>query len=112
MSKVSNYLVRVVLLVMLWWISAPSTAEQGPVMVCQVKGSDDQFLVYPRQKVFNSETFMIYQLIDGMTLLAINRQTLRFNRLSNLNLLPQSTLDPSWPPEPIQFFSGTCKVAD
>ncbi len=78
-------------------------------MVCYVDGSDDQFRVYPRQQVFTSERFAIYQLIDGLTVLVINKQTLRFNRLSNLNLLPTSSLDPEMPPEPYQYFTGRCR---
>ena len=101
------------LLALLISICTPLNADSGDLaMLCHVDGSDDLFKVYPRQKIYSSEQFIIYQLIDGLTVLVINKQTLRFNRLSNLNLLPQSTLDPAWPPEPMQFFSGTCKAAD
>ena len=78
-------------------------------MVCHVDSSDDLFKVYPRQLAYTGEQFNIYQLIDGLTVLIVNTQTMRFNRLSSLNLLPRSTLDPSWPAEPPQFFSGWCE---
>jgi len=75
---------------------------------CHVDGTDDLFKVYPRQQIFASDQFSIYQLIDGLTVLVINNQTQRFNRLSNLNLLPNSTLDPQMLPEPLQYFTGYC----
>jgi len=83
-------------------------ASSDPEITCHVDGTDDLFKVYPRQQIFTSNQFSIYQLIDGLTVLIINRQTLQFNRLSSLNLLPHSSLDPELPPEPIQFFSGRC----
>ncbi|MDJ0833522.1 MAG: hypothetical protein QNJ69_08365 [Gammaproteobacteria bacterium] len=84
-------------------------ANKPAEVICYVDGTDDLFKVYPRQLVFESDRFAIYQLIDGLTLLVINKQTRRFNRLSNLNLLPESTLDPEMPPEPYQYFTGQCQ---
>jgi len=84
-------------------------ADSSSEIVCQVENSDDLFKVYPRQLVFKSDQFLIYQLIDGLSILIINTKTMRFNRLSNLNLLSNSTLDPALPPEPLQFFSGRCE---
>ena len=88
-----------------------ATAAWPSEITCLVDGSDDQFRVYSRQQIFDSDRFAIYQLIDGLTVLIINKQTLRFNRLSNLNLLAESTLDPEMPPEPYQYFSGRCEIA-
>lgn len=84
-------------------------ADSSSEIICQVENSDDLFKVYPQQLVFKSEHFIIFQLIDGLTILIINTRTMRFNRLSNLNLLSNSTLDPALPPEPLQFFSGRCE---
>jgi hypothetical protein len=86
-------------------------ASFEPEITCHVDGTDDLFKVYPRQKIFSSNQFSIYQLIDGLTVLIINRQTLQFNRLSSLNLLPHSTLDPELPAESMQFFSGRCEFS-
>ena len=98
------------LLILAGWI-ATASADWPSEITCHVDGTDDLFRVYARQQVFDSERFAIYQLIDGLTVLVINKQTRRFNRLSNLNLLPESTLDPEMPPEPYQYFSGLCDKA-
>lgn len=85
-------------------VFADTTGE----VICYVDKSDDLFKVYPRQLIFESKQFSIYQLIDGLTVLVLNNQTMRFNRLSNLNLLSASTLDPQMPPEAYQYFTGGC----
>ncbi len=96
------------LLALLMLVSQPTIADHAGALTCTVDGSRDQFVVYPSQQVFNSEAFSYYQMIDGLTVLVVNNPSLRFNRLSNLNLLPQSTLDPHKPAEKAQFFSGQC----
>ncbi len=90
-------------------VCTSSARAESTEMTCYVDGTDDLFKVYPRQQVFASDRFAIYQLIDGLTVLVINKQTMRFNRLSNLNLLAESTLDPEMPPEPYQYFTGSCR---
>ena len=80
-------------------------------MTCKVNGSDDYFIVYEEQLSYSSETFSHYQLIDGLTVIVVNKDTLRFNRLSNLNLLANSTIDPQQPPEQHQLFEGLCVIA-
>lgn len=87
-----------------------STVHAAPpeTLICSVDGSNDDFIVYPEQVVYSSASFSHYQLIRGLTVLVVNKHTLRFNRLSNLNLLPSSTLDPAKKPENIQIFSGSC----
>lgn len=87
------------------------SAQTSGEVICYVDESDDLFKIYPDQLIFESEQFAIYQLINGLTVLILNKQTQRFNRLTNLNLLPGSTLDPQMPPEPYQFFSGYCDVS-
>jgi hypothetical protein len=86
-------------------------ANKSGEVICYVDKSDDLFKVYSRQLIFESKQFSIYQLIDGLTVLILNKQTMRFNRLSNLNLLAGSTLDPAMPPEPYQYFSGHCEYS-
>jgi len=81
-------------------------------LICTVSDSRDYFLVYPYQLIYASEKFSHYQLIDGLTVLVINKTTMRFNRLSNLNLLPSSAIDPKKPPENYQFFNGLCKYSE
>jgi len=91
-----------------------SSAQAGlrHSLVCTVSDSRDYFLVYPYQLIHTSEKFSHYQLIDGLTVLVVNKTTMRFNRLSNFNLLPSSTIDPKKPPENYQFFTGLCKHSD
>ena len=81
-------------------------------LVCSVDGSKDEFSVYPDQLVYASKSFLHYQMISGLTVLIVNRETMRFNRLSNLNLLQHSTLDPKKQPENIQLFNGSCKAVN
>ena len=104
----AKLLVSIIPIVTLVLCGSGARAEPGEV-ICYVDGTDDLFKVYPRQQVFASDRFTIYQLIDGLTVLVINKQTRRFNRLSNLNLLAHSTLDPEMPPEPYQYFTGSCR---
>jgi hypothetical protein len=85
-----------------------ATANDGDRLSCLVDDSDDRFELYPDQLSYRGHNFDHYQLIDGLTVVVVNRRTGKFNRLSNLNLLPHSTLDPSRAAEPIQFFTGRC----
>jgi len=80
-------------------------------LICSVSGSRDYFKVYPHQLIYSSKEFSHYQLIDGLTVLVVNKNTMLFNRLSNLNLLQSSATDPNKPTENYQFFSGSCKFS-
>lgn len=90
-------------------ISLNAQADPSSELLCRVEHTDDVFQVYPNQLIYNSKQFSIYQLIDGLTVLIVNSDTMRFNRISNINLLASSTLDPSWPAEPYQYFTGQCE---
>lgn len=87
--------------------SAMAITERA--IICQVNGSVDYFALDATKQIYASKNFTYYQLIDGLTVLIVNNKTLKFNRLTNLNLLAHSTLDPNNPPEPRQFFSGSCQ---
>lgn len=87
-------------------------ASSHDALVCTVSDSRDYFMVYPHQLIYSSDKFSHYQLIDGLTVLVVNKDTMRFNRLSNLNLLQSSIMDPDKPPENYQFFNGLCKVSE
>lgn len=91
--------------------SLPTFSAASGSLTCTVDGSRDSFVVYPAQQVFNSAQFSYYQMMDGLTVLILNKRTQGFNRLSNLNLLPHSSLDPHWPAEAPQLFSGHCSTA-
>ncbi len=84
------------------------TALAEAMLDCRVAGTDDRFIVYPHQRIYRSDSFDYYQLMQGLTVLVVHRQTRQFNRLSNLNLLPSSSLDPQRSAEPYQFFNGQC----
>lgn len=90
------------------------TLQANPkhALICSVDGSQDDFKVYSEQLVFTSREFSHYQLIDGLTILVVNHKTMRFNRLTNLNLLPHSTMDPNRPVENYQLFTGSCKASE
>jgi len=87
-------------------------ADTHKSLICTVSDSRDYFKVYPYQLIYSSDEFSHYQLINGLTVLVVNKNTMRFNRLSNLNLLPSSVMDPNKPPENYQFFSGLCKHSE
>jgi|GEM_PF-2288362 len=82
------------------------------LLICTVSDSRDYFQVYPYQLIYSSDKFSHYQSIDGLTVLVVNKNTMRFNRLSNLNLLQSSSMDPNKPPESYQFFSGLCQFSE
>jgi len=86
-------------------------ADSHKSFICTVSGSRDYFKVYPHQLIYSSNEFSHYQLIDGLTVLVVNKNTMLFNRLSNLNLLQSSAMDPNKPPENYQLFSGSCKFS-
>jgi len=81
----------------------PQVAIAEEVLLCQVDGSDDQFIFYPHMLVQKSERFDVYVLMGGVTVAVVERDTGRFNRLTNLNLLDHS--------EKVQFFQGRCRPA-
>ncbi len=70
------------------------------MLTCIVEGSDDRFLLYPEQRIYRSPGFEIYALMGGMTVATVARSDLRFNRITQLNLLPQ--------PDSVQWFEGQC----
>ena len=88
---------------------APVHAENVPRLTCLVAGSEDVFELYPEQLAYEGKHFWHFQVIDGLTVVVVHQPSLQFNRLSNLNLLPNSTLDPSREPEAEQFFTGQCQ---
>ena len=87
-------------------------ADFDSPIICTVGDSNDYFKVYPSQLMYTSDTFSHYQLMDGLTVLMIHKQTMQFNRLSNLNLLKNSVIDPNKPPDDYQFFNGSCRFYD
>lgn len=91
--------------------SQPLRSEIQYPLHCWVDGSNDRFDVYPSQLSYTSDSFSHYQLIEGLTVLVVNNKTMRFNRLSNLNLLPHSTTDPTKPPDRFQLFGGLCEIS-
>jgi hypothetical protein len=97
-----------ILLLLLACSNATVYADSSGEVICYVDKTDDLFRAYPDQLIFESKQFSIYQLINGLTVLILNKQTMRFNRFSNLNLLSGSTLDPEMPPEAYQYFTGRC----
>ena len=106
--KPSTRICSLLLLVSAQLFGAVALASENNALTCLVEGTDDRFELYPRQISYESARFLHYQLIEGLTVIVVNRKTLRFNRLSNLNLLEHSTLDPTRPAEPIQYFTGQC----
>ena len=89
-------------------VSSLVYASESEEWLCQVEGSDDRFRVDTSQRIYHNARFQVFQLIDGLTVLVLNNKTRRFNRLSSLNLLSHSSLDPERAAEPAQFFSGLC----
>ena len=87
-------------------------ADSHRPLFCTVSDSNDYFKVYPSQLIYSSDTFSHYQLMNGLTVLMVNKKTMRFNRLSNLNLLQSSVIDTKKPPDDYQFFNGLCKFSD
>ena len=69
-------------------------------LLCDVDGSDDRFILYLDQRIYRSANFDVYALMGGMTLATVSRASLRFNRVTQLNLLRQL--------DQIQWFSGQC----
>ncbi|WP_210394966.1 hypothetical protein [Motiliproteus sediminis] len=68
---------------------------------CKLQDSDDRFILYPEQLVAQTATHAVYSLMGGLTLAVVQRQTLRFNRITSLNLQPR--------PDRMQLFSGQCQ---
>ena len=82
-------------------------AEQP--LLCKLATSEDYFALYADQVSYEGELFRHYSMLSGLTVIVLNKQTLSFNRLSNLALLPESTLDVNRPAEPNQLMSGQCR---
>jgi len=93
-------------------LSSLTQADSHNPLICSVSDSRDYFQVYPSQLIYSSDKFSYYQLIGGLTVLVVNKNTMRFNRLSNLNLLQNSTMDPNKSPENYQLFNGLCKFSE
>lgn len=108
MLKIIRQSCRISLLLPLFGFMTESYGSAETPINCLVDGTDDLFQLYQQQISYQSPSFTHYQLINGLTVVIVNRTTLRFNRLTNLNLLPHSTLDPTKPAEPIQMFNGQC----
>lgn len=77
-------------------------------LLCKLATSEDYFALYDDQVSYESGLFRHYSMLSGLTVIVLNKQTLGFNRLSNLALLPVSTLDINRPAEPNQLMSGQC----
>ncbi|WP_421862412.1 hypothetical protein [Motiliproteus sp.] len=83
-------------------VSIGSVQASQP-LVCDVKGSDDRFLLYQEQRIYRSERYEVYALMGGLTLATVARDSLKFQRTSQLNLLPQ--------PDRLQLFEGQCRYS-
>ncbi|WP_133297398.1 hypothetical protein [Motiliproteus coralliicola] len=79
------------------------SAQASQPLVCDVKGSDDRFLLYPEQQIYRSKSYDVYALMGGLTLATVSRQSLKFLRITQLSLLPQ--------PDRLQLFEGQCHPA-
>ncbi|WP_027859043.1 hypothetical protein [Marinobacterium jannaschii] len=80
-----------------------AAAVQAP-LYCDVRGSDDHFILYSHQIIWSGEHYIFYTLMDGLTIAAVHRPSLRYNRLTNLNL--------HQPGERLQLFSGQCQISE
>lgn len=83
-------------------VPVPVLALTTPsVLECRVDGSDDRFLFYPEQRIYQSGEHWVFSLMGARTLGVVHRATLRFNRLTSLNI--QAV------PDRLQLFSGQCR---
>ena len=105
---ISNPTLRLAVVALLGLSFSTIAATQQHIS-CKVGDSLDYFTLDSSQQIFASANFTFYQQFDGLTIVALNNHTLRFNRLTNLNLLPNSATDPNAPPQSLQFFSGHCQ---
>ncbi len=88
---------------------APTLIAQ--TLQCQIAGSDDIFLLYPEQKLTNTDDFYIYQNFNGLVITTVNTQTMNFNRISHFNLLPEPLpLDNKEQNQDAQLISGLCEI--
>lgn len=78
-----------------------ATIHAAQPLVCDVKGSDDHFLLYQEQRIYRSDRFDVYALMGGLTLATVSRESFKFQRTSQLNLLPE--------PDRLQLFEGQCR---
>lgn len=108
LSILKRYGITLGYILLLIGLNQKSLAADTAELSCDVDGSRDFFELYTEQLSFQGADFWHYQMMGGLTLIVVNRESLRFNRLSNLNLLSSSTLDPNRKPEAVQLFSGQC----
>jgi len=107
---ISNQSQRLAFVALLGFSLAFSTiAATQQHISCKVSNSLDYFSLDSSKQIFASANFTFYQQFDGLTVVVLNNHTLRFNRLTNLNLLANSATDPNKPPQSLQFFSGHCQ---
>ena len=99
-----------VLLAMSSWATQVSEQEADNEYLCKLAGSADYFVLYQRQVSYEGTDFRHYTMLNGLTVIVLNKQSLRFNRLSNLALLSVSTLDINMPAEANQLMHGSCRL--
>ena len=107
MSRVVAGVCRICVVFWLFGISLAAYATDQQLL-CKLAASEDYFALYDSQVSYESSMFRHYSMLNGLTVIVLNKQTLGFNRLSNLALLPVSTLDINRPAEPNQLMSGQC----
>ena len=112
MQKIAKKLKIFFTCVILSFSSALTLASNELSLLCKVNETEDYFEVDLNQLIYTSNEFLYYQMIEGLSVLIMNKNTLRFNRLSNLNLLENSSIDPSQPPDNHQFFNGLCEYQE
>ncbi len=95
-------------MMLLVWLAGGVQAS-GHQYLCKLAGSDDYFVLFDHQVSYEGAMFRHYAMLNGLTVIVLNKQTLDFNRLSNLALLPVSTLDINLPAEANQLMSGNCR---
>ncbi|WP_261841080.1 hypothetical protein [Aliamphritea ceti] len=83
----------------------------GEEFLCKLADSADYFMLYQHQVSYEAAEFRHYTMLNGLTVVVMNKRTLRFNRLSNLALLSVSTLDINLPAEANQLMHGSCHLA-
>ncbi|RRJ83874.1 hypothetical protein [Aestuariirhabdus litorea] len=75
--------------------------QPTPTLRCQLDGSDDIFLFYPSMKMGESDHYLLYQQLKGLVVAVVDKRSLRFNRLTSLNLTSS--------PYPATLLSGQCR---
>ncbi|WP_426416267.1 hypothetical protein [Aestuariirhabdus sp. LZHN29] len=75
--------------------------REAPTLRCQIDGSDDIFLFYPDMQTAETEKYLIFQQLKGLVIAVVDKRSLRFNRLTSLNLTDS--------PYPATLLSGQCQ---